>query len=64
MNAGILINPENPVDFANSILTLLDNPELMTNMGSNGRKYIVENHSWDSVARKVLQVCNKVIEKH
>ena len=61
-NAGILINSENPVEFSNSILMLLGNPELMTNMGNNGRKYVVANHSWDNVARMVLDVCNDVIK--
>jgi glycosyltransferase involved in cell wall biosynthesis len=61
-NSGILINSENPVEFANSTLILLDNPELMINMGNNGRKYVVTNHSWASVARNVLDVCNDLIE--
>ncbi|RXA19723.1 glycosyltransferase family 1 protein [Methanosarcina sp. MSH10X1] len=59
VNAGILINPENSEEFANSVLLLLDNPEVKNSMGENGRKYVAENHSWDGVARKVLGVCNE-----
>lgn len=61
VDAGILINPENPAEFANSILLLLADPESLQNIGNNGRTFVVANHSWDSVARKVLDVCNKVI---
>jgi glycosyltransferase involved in cell wall biosynthesis len=56
-NAGILTNPENYTEFANSILMLLNNPELLTSMGNNGRRYVTANQSWDIVARKVLNVC-------
>ena len=61
-NAGILIDPENSTEFANSILMLLNNPELLTNLENNGRRYVAANHSWDNIARKVLDVCNDVIE--
>lgn len=63
-NAGILINPENPSEFTGSVLTLLENPELMINMGNNGRNFVVVNHSWDSIARKVMHVCNDVIKNY
>ena len=61
-NSGILINPENPVEFAKSTLMLLENPELMINMGNSGRKYVVANHSWESIAKKVESVCKNLIE--
>jgi glycosyltransferase involved in cell wall biosynthesis len=61
-NAGILINPENSAEFANTVLMLLNKPELLNNMDNNGREYVNVNHSWDSVARKVLDVCNDIIE--
>jgi len=60
-NAGILIDPENSAEFANSILMLLNKPELLTNMGNNGLRYVAADHTWDKVARKVLDVCNDVI---
>ncbi|MDI9395919.1 MAG: glycosyltransferase family 4 protein [Euryarchaeota archaeon] len=62
INAGILVNPENPVEFANSTLMLLNNSELMWNMGNSGRKYVIENHSWDGIAKKVMAVCNNLIK--
>jgi glycosyltransferase involved in cell wall biosynthesis len=61
-NSGILINPENSAEFANSVLMLLNNPELLNNIDNKGCEYANVNHSWDSVARKVLDVCNDIIE--
>lgn len=61
---GISVIPENPEAMANAILKLLSDESVRKLMGENGRKYVVTNHSWDSVARKVLDVCNDVIKNH
>lgn len=61
--AGLLIDPEDSYDFAEKIMSLLQNKELSFQMGANGRKYVVENHSWESVARRVAQVCKQAIEE-
>ncbi|MCK4491014.1 MAG: glycosyltransferase family 4 protein [Candidatus Altiarchaeales archaeon] len=59
-NAGILVEPENPRDLAKAIIKLLEDDMLGDEMGRNGREYVVETHSWESVARKVEKVCKKV----
>jgi len=59
--AGILVNPENPEELAEAILTLLNNDELRESMGRNGRDYVVQNHSWQSIGKKVKEICEKVI---
>ena len=58
-NAGILVNPENPVELADAIITLLNNAELREQKGKNGRKYVFENRSWETVAIKISQVCKE-----
>jgi glycosyltransferase involved in cell wall biosynthesis len=63
-NSGLLTDSENPVELANSILKLLSNPKLMSEMGANGRRCAVEKHSWDCVAKKVRSVCNDVIKNY
>lgn len=63
-NAGILINPENSHEFADAIIRLLQNEDLRKQMGANGRKYVVENNSWASVAKKVAEVCENMIAEH
>ena len=60
-NAGITAIPEDPESLAEAILGLLGNDALRKQMGENGRKYAVENHSWRSVAERVAQVCEQVI---
>lgn len=60
-NAGVLVNPENPSEFAQAIIKLLQDPELRVQMGENGRNYVVENQSWESVAKRVEEVCKAVI---
>ena len=30
----------------------------------NGREYVVKNHSWEAVARKVAEVCENAVREH
>jgi glycosyltransferase involved in cell wall biosynthesis len=59
---GIYVLPEDPVALAESILKLLENPELRIKLGSKGLSYVTENYSWYSVAKKVNDVCKSEIE--
>lgn len=63
-NAGLLVNPENLQELAKAIIKLLQDPELRKQMGKNGRKYVVENHSWESVAKRVAEVCEQTFQEH
>lgn len=63
-NAGILVDPEKPEEVADAIITLLKDKELREEMGKNGRKYVVENRSWESVARRVEGVCKSINMEH
>lgn len=62
--AGVLVNPENSAEFANTLVKLLQESELRKQMGENGRRYVVENRSWESVARRVAEVCEKTLQEH
>lgn len=61
---GILVEPENPDKLAGAIIKLLNNKKLREEMGINGRLYTVNNHSWESVAKKVAQICEEAITKN
>ena len=63
-NAGILINPINTHELVDAVVKLLQNENLRKKMGTNGRKYVVENHSWASVAKKVAHACEDIIAEH
>ena len=52
----------NAEELAKAIIKLLQDSELRRQMGDNGRKYVVENHSWESVAKRVAEVCEQAIE--
>lgn len=62
-NAGIVVDPEKTEEVADAIITLLKNKELREEMGNNGRKYVVENRSWEAVARDVKKVMKEAVLK-
>lgn len=55
-NAGILVNPEDSEELSNAIVELLQNKQLREQMGANGRKLVVREHSWESIAKKTAEV--------
>lgn len=59
--AGLLFNPTDSQELADAVITLLKNGELRRELGKNGRKYIVENQSWASVAKRVADVVEGLI---
>jgi len=61
-NAGIVVDSEKTEEVADAIITLLKNKELREEMGKNGRKYVVGNRSWESVAREVEKVMKEAVK--
>lgn len=61
-NIGILVQPENSNQLMVAITKLLKDRELRDKMGKNGRKYVVENRSWEAVAKAVEKVVREVVE--
>lgn len=58
---GISVSPENPEALANAVVKLISDEKMRNTMGEQGRKYVVENHSWDGVARKILDICGEIV---
>jgi glycosyltransferase involved in cell wall biosynthesis len=58
---GISVSPEDPEELANAIVELIRNEKMRALMGDRGCKYVVENHSWYGVARKILDVCSDIV---
>jgi len=58
---GLLANVEESDALADSLIKLLDDRELRQRMGINGRKYVVENFTWDISAQKMLTVYREVL---
>lgn len=62
MNAGILVEPENLRELSDAIVSLLKSKELRGEMGKNGRRYVVENHSWENISDKIEEILARVKE--
>jgi len=60
---GLLVPPEDEVALAQAIVKLLKSFSLREEMGKNGRQYVVKHRSWESVARKTLEVFEELIEQ-
>lgn len=58
---GIPVTPEDPEELATAIVRLLSDEKTRVAMGTKGRRYVVENHSWDGVARKILEICKDIV---
>ncbi len=53
-DAALYACPNNPVDFAEKILRLLDSPELRRELGARGRRRIEEQLNWEIEKRSLL----------
>lgn len=62
-DAGILVDSEKYENTADAIITLLENNKLRNKMGLNGRKYVIENRSWQYVALNVNKVCQEAVRE-
>jgi len=58
---GVSVTPENPEELAAAVVKLLLDENTRVLVGEKGRRYVVENHSWDGVARKILDMCKDLI---
>ena len=63
-NAGFLVEPENPEELGKAIIKIMKDENLRNLMGKNGRDFVVKYNSWEANARKVEELCEKVIEEY
>lgn len=56
------VPPEDPKALAEAIVELLADPERQRRLGERGRAFVVADHSWGSIARKVASLCRQAIE--
>jgi len=59
-NSGVLVPPGDAQALAAAIIDLLQNTKRVTRLGLAARERAVEHFSWDSVAQRVLSVCEQV----
>jgi glycosyltransferase involved in cell wall biosynthesis len=54
-DAALYARPNDPVDFAEKVLTLLDSESLRGELGERGRRRIVEHFNWETDRNALLQ---------
>jgi glycosyltransferase involved in cell wall biosynthesis len=59
---GLLTSRANLGELAEALLKLLGDAELRMRMGSAGRRFVVENYSWDICAQKMLGVYREALD--
>ncbi len=52
---GLLIDPKNPVEFADAMIKLIKDPAYKEKLGSAAYKKIREEYSWEAIANRFLQ---------
>jgi glycosyltransferase involved in cell wall biosynthesis len=62
-NAGIPVPLEDSRGLAEAVMTLLKDKSLREEMGRNGRKFVMDNLSWEIAAKRLLQVAESVAER-
>ena len=58
---GLLIEPGNPQALASAILEFICNPELAAHCAANGRRYAIENFSFDKMMEAKLRADLKIV---
>jgi glycosyltransferase involved in cell wall biosynthesis len=59
---GFLIDPGDPAQLTQRILTLLQDPKLAKKMGSQGRNLIEEKFAWRLITNQVIDLYHKLLE--
>lgn len=50
---GLLVDPENVKEIAESIIKLLSNKELAFRLGEKGKERIIKSYTWDKISREL-----------
>ena len=61
--SGFAVMSEDYAELAGAIIKLLKNEKLRLQMGENGRKTIVKYHSWERIAKKIVEIFEKIIRE-
>lgn len=62
-SGGELVEYGNTTAFAEKVCDLLDNHELITSLGENGRESIEQQFTWEAVARREEQIFKQVLKE-
>lgn len=57
-----LLLAEQPHEYADAILSLMDDPQRAATIGAAGRRYVEQHHTWDAAAERLEYVYGAAIE--
>ena len=61
---GILVEPDNPIELANAIKNLLENPDLIQKLGEEGYNFVKSECNCVSMASNVLNLYEKTLKNN
>lgn len=56
-----VITAQEPKDFAQAVLCLLDNPLLQREVGEAGRRFVESNHRWEKIVEDLVELYSQTI---
>ncbi|MGD8506028.1 MAG: glycosyltransferase family 4 protein [Candidatus Bathyarchaeota archaeon] len=59
---GFHVNPNDPPDIAWGIISALKDPQVKAQLGKNGRKRVLQEFTWDVIAKRTAQVYSELME--
>ena len=61
LDCGILINSQDPRDYAQAIISLCASPQRMIEMGQHGRQAFEAQYNWDSEGHKLVSFYERLV---
>jgi glycosyltransferase involved in cell wall biosynthesis len=61
-HTGLIFEKDNSMDLAEKLESVISNSELRRTLGANARDWVVENHSWEIVSRRVVDLYQQIKE--
>jgi glycosyltransferase involved in cell wall biosynthesis len=60
---GVVVEPNNPKDFAQKLVSVMDNPDFRLRAGKNSRKYAENNYSREMLSSKFVDFLETITSK-
>ena len=63
-NTGLVFEKDNAKDLAAKLELVLLDANLRKKIGENANKWVLENHSWDVISKRVTDIYDKILEEN
>ena len=61
---GLVFEKDNAKDLAAKLELVLTDSDLRKRIGKNATKWVLENHSWDVISKRVTDIYDKILEEN